>query len=97
MEGNIFINTTSATAAAYAAVKDLPDDEKKPQEDLLAGLGAGIGLIQVTNCFEMAQKQEFKLGTGCKIINDFLRGGFLARKIYEIYGESGSGKTQFAI
>ena len=45
----------------------------------------------------MAQKVEYKLGTGCKIINDFLRGGFLPKKIYEVYGESGSGKTQFAI
>lgn len=54
MDGNIFINTSAAAAAAYAAVKDLPDDEKKPQEELLAGMGVGMGLIQVTNCFEMA-------------------------------------------
>lgn len=76
-------------------MKDCPEDEKKlTNEELMAG---GIGLLQVTNCFEMAQKVEYKLGTGCKIINDYLRGGFLSKKIYEIYGESGTGKTQFAI
>lgn len=37
------------------------------------------------------------MSTGCKILNDFLRGGFLPRRIYEIYGESGTGKTQMAI
>ena len=72
-------------------MKDCPEDEKKPTNDeLLAG---GIGLLQVTNCFEMAQKVEYKLSSGCKIINDYIRGGFLSKKIYEIYGESGTGKT----
>ena len=78
-------------------MKDCPEDEKKPlHADILAG-GASIGLMQVTNCFEMAQKVEYKLRTGCKIINDYLRGGFLPKRIYEIYGESGTGKTQFSI
>jgi RecA/RadA recombinase len=71
------------------------DDTKMTHEEML--MAGGVGLMQVTNCFEMAQKVEYKLGTGCKVINDYLRGGFLAKKIYEVYGESGTGKTQFAI
>lgn len=31
------------------------------------------------------------------MLNDFLRGGFLPKRLYEVYGESGSGKTQLAI
>ena len=31
------------------------------------------------------------------MLTDFFRGGFVPKKLYEIYGESGSGKTQFAI
>lgn len=53
--------------------------------------------FNITNCYNLAIKQEYKLSSGCKIINDFLRGGFIPKKLYEIYGESGSGKTQFAI
>lgn len=45
----------------------------------------------------MGMKGAPKLGTGCKLLNDYLRGGILPRKIYEVYGESGTGKTQFAI
>jgi len=40
---------------------------------------------------------ENRLTTGCDILTDFLRGGLLPGKLYEIYGESGSGKTQLAI
>jgi RecA/RadA recombinase len=53
--------------------------------------------FKITNCYNLALKQEFKLSAGCKIINDFLRGGFLPKRLYEIYGESGSGKTQLSI
>lgn len=90
---NLFIHTSAAASmpGGLLVMKDCPEDEKKlTSEELMAG---GIGLLQVTNCFEMAQKVEYKLGTGCKIINDYLRGGFLPKKIYEIYGESGTGKT----
>jgi len=36
---------------------------------------------------------EYRLTIGCDILTDFFRGGFLTKKIYEIFGESGSGKT----
>ena len=53
--------------------------------------------FEVANCYTLACKAEVKLSTGCKILNDFLRGGILPRRIYEVYGESGTGKTQLAI
>lgn len=53
--------------------------------------------FEIISCFKLAVKQENKLSTGCKVLNDFLRGGFLPRRIYEVYGESGSGKTQLGI
>lgn len=31
------------------------------------------------------------------VLNDFFRGGLLPKRLYELYGESGTGKTQFAI
>lgn len=53
--------------------------------------------FEITSCFKLATKPEVKLSSGCKILNDFLRGGFVSRRIYEIYGESGTGKTQFGM
>lgn len=44
-----------------------------------AGVYDGLGqdhrevLINVTDCFTLAQVQEVKLGTGCKVMNDFFR------------------------
>ncbi|XP_055995300.1 DNA repair protein XRCC3-like isoform X2 [Ostrea edulis] len=38
-----------------------------------------------------------KLSTGCKQIDEALRGGILTRGITEIAGESASGKTQFCL
>ena len=58
--------------------------------------GSGNGLV-LTNCYKMALKSEPKLATGDDVLTEFFRGGFVPKKIYEIYGESGSGKTQFAI
>lgn len=53
--------------------------------------------FEITSCYKLAYRQENRLSTGCKILNDFFRGGFLPKRIYEIYGEGGTGKTQFAI
>lgn len=38
-----------------------------------------------------------RVTTGCKNVDELLRGGFKTGTITEIYGESGSGKTQLAI
>jgi RecA/RadA recombinase len=53
--------------------------------------------LTLTNAFKLANLPEPRLTTGCEMLTDFLRGGFIPKKIYEIYGESGSGKTQFAV
>jgi RecA/RadA recombinase len=53
--------------------------------------------FEITSCYKLATKPEVKLSTGCKVLNDLFRGGLLPRRVYEVYGESGTGKTQFAI
>ncbi|VVC91558.1 unnamed protein product [Leptidea sinapis] len=41
--------------------------------------------------------EEPKLSTGCRVIDDLLNGGLQRGTITEIYGESGTGKTQLAL
>ena len=53
--------------------------------------------MEITTCFKLALSPEAKLGSGCRIIDQFLRGGLLPKRLYEIYGEAGTGKTNFAI
>ena len=55
------------------------------------------GGLNLTNCLKLSEKTEHKLMTGCNLMDKFLNGGFVPGKLYEIYGESGSGKTQLAI
>lgn len=54
------------------------------------------GLV-LTTCFKLAINMDCRLTAGCDILTDFYRGGFVPKKLYEIFGESGAGKTQFAI
>ena len=67
------------------------DPEENPDQE-----NDGTGLV-LTNCFKLAVLGEQRLSIGCSTLTDFFRGGFVPKKLYEIYGESGSGKTQFAI
>jgi RecA/RadA recombinase len=53
--------------------------------------------FEITTAFKLAYRPEPKLYLGCPVLNDFFRGGLLPKRLYEIYGESGTGKTQFAI
>jgi len=53
----------------------------------------GTSGLVLTSCFKLAVNGDFRLTTGCDMLTDFFRGGFLPKKLYEIYGESGSGKT----
>lgn len=47
----------------------------------------------LTTCLKMAQNPEPRLTMGDDMLTEFFRGGFVPKKLYEIYGESGSGKT----
>lgn len=47
------------------------------------------------NCPE--QLKLFKLTTGCKFLDEALKGGILSHGITEISGESASGKTQLCL
>ncbi|KAJ0173581.1 hypothetical protein K1T71_010730 [Dendrolimus kikuchii] len=50
------------------------------------------------NCKELLQTENcVKVTTGFREINEILRGGFSRGTLTEIFGESGSGKTQLAI
>ena len=49
------------------------------------------GLI-ITTCYKLAINPEPRLTTGDDMLTDFFRGGFVPKKLYEIYGESGAGK-----
>ena len=53
----------------------------------------GTGGLILTTCLKLAMNNEPRLTIGCDILTDFFRGGFVSKKIYEIFGESGSGKT----
>ena len=76
--------------------KAKPDDEEMDAEieggeAALGGLGVS-GLV-LTTCFKLAINADTRLTTGCDMLTDFYRGGFVPKKLYEIYGESGAGKT----
>eukprot|EP00347_Sterkiella_histriomuscorum_P018865 403343876 len=99
MEGNFFLFNNPAANNQFNQNPHQMDQQfdasgQQFNPDLL---GTEPANIMITNCFELAQRPEIRLSSGCKIINDFLRGGFLSKRLYEIYGESGSGKTQLAI
>ena len=66
-------------------------------EEQEAAANVGPSGLTLTTCFKLAINADTRLTTGCDMLTDFYRGGFLPKKLYEIYGESGSGKTQFAI
>mgnify|MGYP006090874181 CR=1 FL=1 len=65
----------------------MDEDESKPGEQGVTGN------LVLTTCFKLAVNADSRLTTGCDMLTDFFRGGFLSKKLYEIYGESGSGKT----
>lgn len=66
------------------------DDDKAAGEP--SGNMSSSGLV-LTTCFKLAINGDCRLTTGCDMLTDFFRGGFVPKKLYEIYGESGSGKT----
>ena len=65
------------------------DDEENENQ---AGGGLGSSGLILTTCYKLAINAEQRLTTGDDMLTDFFRGGFVPKKLYEIYGESGSGK-----
>ena len=51
--------------------------------------------FKLTSCRKELENNMPRLSTGCRYINEFLKGGILAGRITEIFGESATGKTQF--
>ena len=64
--------------------------EDEDEQNQTGGLTSS-GLI-LTTCYKLAINAEHRLTTGDDMLTDFFRGGFVPKKLYEIYGESGSGK-----
>ena len=74
-----------------------PEKKVVEEQQIAEVADAGDAGLVLTTCFKLAVNGDQRLTTGCDILTDFFRGGFVPKKLYEIYGESGSGKTQFAI
>lgn len=53
--------------------------------------------VEFPSFFELKQRQPSLIKSGSSEIDLMLGGGISPNQITEIYGESGSGKTQFAI
>ena len=53
--------------------------------------------FRLTNWRQLIEEGKGRLSTGCRYINEFLNGGIPTQKLVEIYGEGGTGKTQFAV
>lgn len=88
MKNSGFIgNQSRSTAKNYD--ETMEDDEAKAGDQSVVGTGN----LVLTTCFKLAVNADSRLTTGCDMLTDFFRGGFLSKKLYEIYGESGSGKT----
>jgi RecA/RadA recombinase len=85
-------------------------EEKDPFEELrsILPLTFGRGPIQtfdrsrIRTVLDILSRDEIKdnifqkIGTSCKALDDALNGGFCVGNIVEIYGEAGTGKTQFS-
>jgi RecA/RadA recombinase len=76
--------------------RDLKKEEQeiKQREEEAENLFSGL---KVVNCKEKLQEKPVRLSTGCRYLDEFLGGGFPAERLIEIFGDSGTGKTQFAI
>ena len=70
------------------------EEESKQREEETENLFEGFKLM---NCKQMLLESKPILSTGCRYINEFLGGGIPTQKLVEIYGEGGTGKTQFAV
>ncbi|XP_058795276.1 DNA repair protein XRCC3-like [Phymastichus coffea] len=54
-------------------------------------------IVTYDNSMLQIKSKEHFLSTGCSKLDKFLRGGLLNKGITQIYGESGTGKTQLAL
>lgn len=73
---------TNLCTADITLLKNIVSDHTKPQS---------------ATCDKLLLQDNQKVSTGCPAIDQLLRGGFRRGTLTEIYGESGSGKTQIAI
>ena len=74
------------------ALKDDFDMEEEKQEQKNPYSG-----FTLSNCVDLYEEKQAKLSTGCIYLNSILNGGFKSKRLIEIYGEYGTGKTCLAI
>ena len=72
MESNLNLFKSSASKSFNQQKLEDQDQSAQQAAACIDQLKDG-GAYQVFNCFELAQKQDTKLSTGCRILNDFLR------------------------
>ena len=56
-----------------------------------------FSLIKILVCRRQPIEEQTFVGTGCKILNTFLKGGIPCNSITEFYGAPGSRKIQLAL
>ena len=69
---------------------------KKVVDDILSR-AAVIADSGFKSAYEMLITERIKITTGCKNLDKLLRGGIEVGNITEVFGEHGSGKSQFAM
>jgi RecA/RadA recombinase len=70
------------------------EEETKNRENEVENL---FSSFKLQNCSQKLAEPQPRLSTGCRYINEFLHGGIATQRLVEIFGEAGTGKTQFAI
>lgn len=70
------------------------EDEAKERESEAENL---FHKFKLKNVKQLIEEKPLRLTTGCRYMDEFLRGGIPTGRLIEIFGEGGTGKTQFAI
>ena len=92
MKSSVFKNAQMVEKKVKTGGMD--EDAEMEDEGEAGGVGSlGSSGLVLTTCFKLAVNPDPRLTTGCDMLTDFYRGGFVPKKLYEIYGESGAGKT----
>ncbi len=83
----------------YHSSREIMDRTGLPKKvvDNILGRAAVIADSGFKTAYEMLATERTKITTGCKNLDKLLRGGIEIGNITEVFGEHGSGKSQFAM
>ncbi|XP_068201026.1 DNA repair protein XRCC3-like [Palaemon carinicauda] len=94
-----FCSARSIFSTSYFELRERAGLSNSDVESLISALVQDI-LPESRTCWELLQEDEggtSNITSGCSQLDRVLGGGIPAKGITEIYGESGSGKTQLAL